>query len=123
MNEPNPTSLPPPAPRRRPPPSAPALGPRMKWLLAVSLFAAAWLAATAAFVVGMIVLHGVDPRQFTQVAPKEGELYFHPSEARTENGKFIPARALMMDEYCKKCHADIYNDHFHSARKFSSFNN
>ena len=49
--------------------------------------------------------------------------YFFPSEARTADGKFIPADALMMDEYCMKCHQDIYNDHLHSAHKFSSFNN
>jgi tetratricopeptide (TPR) repeat protein len=30
---------------------------------------------------------------------------------------------MMMDEYCAKCHADVANDHFHSAHKFSSFNN
>jgi hypothetical protein len=29
----------------------------------------------------------------------------------------------MMDEYCAKCHQDVYNDHLHSAHKFSSFNN
>jgi tetratricopeptide (TPR) repeat protein len=49
--------------------------------------------------------------------------YFYPSEARTATGKFIPAQALMMDEYCKRCHPDIYNDHLHSAHRFSSFNN
>src|SRR5262249_39238211 len=35
----------------------------------------------------------------------------------------IRADVLMMDEYCQKCHQDIYEDHFHSAHKFSSFNN
>ena len=55
--------------------------------------------------------------------PKEGEQYFEPSLARTATGKFIPAKALMMDEYCLKCHGDAYNGWFHSAHHFSSFNN
>src|SRR5690242_20253739 len=29
----------------------------------------------------------------------------------------------MMDDYCVKCHRDIYNDWFHSAHHLSSFNN
>ena len=55
--------------------------------------------------------------------PKDGVKYFEPAATRTADGKFINADTLMMDEYCMKCHADIYNDHFHSAHKFSSFNN
>ena len=29
----------------------------------------------------------------------------------------------MNDEYCTRCHQDIYNNWFHSAHHFSSFNN
>ena len=29
----------------------------------------------------------------------------------------------MMDDYCKRCHADVYESWFHSAHRFSSFNN
>src|SRR5437588_5859019 len=29
----------------------------------------------------------------------------------------------MMDDYCRKCHADIADGWFHSAHHFSSFNN
>src|SRR5581483_11035595 len=61
--------------------------------------------------------------KYGREGPAEGMQYFFPSEARTADGKFISERALMTDEYCKKCHADIYNDHLHSAHKFSSFNN
>jgi len=57
------------------------------------------------------------------IGPREGAKYFEPSAARTATGDFIPASALMMDEYCLKCHPDTYNDHFHSAHHFSSFNN
>src|SRR5262249_16819687 len=43
--------------------------------------------------------------------------------ARTASGKFVPARTLMMDDYCQKCHADAYQGWFHSSHHFSSFNN
>ena len=82
-----------------------------------------WGAGVALFCVGMLFLHSQDPRQWYQVGPKEGVQYFHPSEARTATGNFIPAETLMMDEYCMKCHADVYKDHLHSAHRFSSFNN
>jgi len=69
------------------------------------------------------VLHLQDPRKLFAKGPREGEKYYHPSAARTSTGNFIPAKALMMDEYCMKCHQDIYQDHYHSAHHFSSFNN
>jgi hypothetical protein len=56
-------------------------------------------------------------------APVEGKKYFEPSLARTASGNFIPARTLMMDNYCLNCHKDAYQGWFHSAHRFSSFNN
>jgi tetratricopeptide (TPR) repeat protein len=79
--------------------------------------------AVAGFVVLMGLLHREDPRSFGVKGPKEGKTYFYPSEAITANGKFIPARTLMMDDYCLKCHKDAYDGWFHSAHHFSSFNN
>jgi tetratricopeptide (TPR) repeat protein len=93
-------------------------GPLIRWHLAKY-----WATGVGVFVAVMVSLHFVDPRGYFQKGPAEGVQYFFPSEARTATGKFIPAEALMMDEYCMKCHADIYNDHLHSAHKFSSFNN
>jgi tetratricopeptide (TPR) repeat protein len=93
-------------------------GPAIRWK-----WGAALGAGIAAFCVAMVALHVQDPRKWYAEGPAEGLRYFHPSEARTADGNFIPARALMMDEYCLKCHADVYNDHLHSAHKFSSFNN
>jgi hypothetical protein len=93
-------------------------GPRIKWG-----YGKAWGGVTAVALIGMAALHGYDPRAAARTGSAEGEKYFHPSEARTADGKFIPAEALMHDEYCMKCHADIYKDHLHSAHKFSSFNN
>ena len=71
----------------------------------------------------MGLLHFQDPRSFGVKGPKEGKQYFYPSEAVTANGKFIPARTMMMDDYCLKCHQDAYAGWFHSAHHFSSFNN
>jgi tetratricopeptide (TPR) repeat protein len=82
-----------------------------------------WGASITVFVGAMLVLHSQDPRKWNVSAPKEGDKYFHPSNMRTADGNFISADTLMMDQYCMKCHEDIYKDHLHSAHKFSSFNN
>ena len=93
-------------------------GPRIKWKVG-----AAWAGAVGVIVAGMIALHSHDPRKWNQVGPAEGTNYFHPSFARTTTGNFIPARTLMMDDYCLKCHGDAYQGWFHSVHHFSSFNN
>lgn len=93
-------------------------GPDIQWKWGI-----AWGVGVAGFVGAMVLLHAQDPRKWNAIGPKEGVEYFFPSEARTADGNFIPAHTLMMDEYCMKCHQDIYNDHLHSAHKFSSFNN
>jgi tetratricopeptide (TPR) repeat protein len=68
-------------------------------------------------------MHWQEPQKWFAIGPAEGERYFFPSSARTADGKFIPASVLMMDAYCMKCHQDIFEDWFHSAHHFSSFNN
>jgi tetratricopeptide (TPR) repeat protein len=93
-------------------------GPRIKWKVGV-----AWAGAVGVVVAGMVALHSHDPRKWNQVGPAEGTNYFHPSFARTTTGNFIPARTLMMDDYCMKCHTDAYQGWFHSVHHFSSFNN
>ena len=93
-------------------------GPAIKWK-----YGKYWGAIVVVVVGGMAAAHVIDPQKFGREGPAEGMRYFFPSEARTADGNFIPERALMMDEYCAKCHQDIYNDHLHSAHKFSSFNN
>jgi tetratricopeptide (TPR) repeat protein len=93
-------------------------GPKIKWH-----YAYGWGAGVAVFVAALVVLHMQDPRRWFAVGPREGEKYFEPSRARTAGGSFIPADALMKDEYCMQCHPDIYQQHFHSAHHFSSFNN
>ena len=93
-------------------------GPRIKWKVGV-----AWAGAVGVVVAGMVALHSHDPRKWNQVGPAEGTNYFHPSLARTTTGNFIPARTLMMEDYCLKCHTDAYQGWFHSVHHFSSFNN
>ena len=93
-------------------------GPRIRWE-----WARAWAGVVAVFVLAMTILHSQDPRQFTVKGPREGEKYFYPSAARTATGNFIPAKALMLDEYCMTCHKDAYDGWFHSSHHFSSFNN
>jgi tetratricopeptide (TPR) repeat protein len=82
-----------------------------------------WGALVGAFILVMGALHIYNPRDWGRVGSREGLKYFYPSEARTSDGNFIDTQVLMADEYCMKCHEDIYNDHYHSAHKFSSFNN
>ncbi|MSU64397.1 MAG: hypothetical protein EXS31_18740 [Pedosphaera sp.] len=93
-------------------------GPRIKWNIGLG-----WTVAVGVIVLTMAAMHSQDPRKWNVAGPKEGEKYFHPSLARTASGNFIPARTLMMDDYCKSCHPDTYKGWFHSAHRFSSFNN
>jgi tetratricopeptide (TPR) repeat protein len=93
-------------------------GPRIHWE-----WARVWVGGVVAFVALMAALHSQDPRAYGVKGPKEGLVYFFPSEARTGSGNFIPARTLMMDSYCLKCHEDAYKGWFHSSHHFSSFNN
>jgi tetratricopeptide (TPR) repeat protein len=93
-------------------------GPMIQWK-----WGYAWGIAMLIFVGAMSAMHSQDPRRWYATGSPEGEKYFEPSRARTLDGNFIAKEALLMDEYCLKCHADIYNDHIHSAHKLSSFNN
>lgn len=93
-------------------------GPAIKWNLAK-----VWGLGVGLFTIGMVVMHAQDPQRWFREGPKEGAKYFEPASTRTADGKFINADTMMMDEYCMKCHLDIYDDHFHSSHKFSSFNN
>ncbi len=93
-------------------------GPRIQWRVGLK-----WAGAVAATVVLMVWFSTQDPRQWNVQGPKEGAQYFRPSLARTSSGNFIPAKALMNNEYCLQCHADNYKNWFHSAHHFSSFNN
>lgn len=93
-------------------------GPRINWR-----FGGAVAGVTGLFAVGMLLLQAQDPRQWNVVGPESGEQYFFPSLARTATGNFIPAKTLMMDQYCKECHADNHENWANSVHRFASFNN
>lgn len=71
----------------------------------------------------LVFVQSQDPRRWNAAGPEEGTEYFFPSLARTASGDFIPARALMQDEYCARCHADVHESWSHSVHRFASFNN
>ncbi|MFM8890671.1 MAG: multiheme c-type cytochrome, partial [Planctomycetia bacterium] len=93
-------------------------GPPIKWRTGL-----AYAGVVAAAVAAMVALHAQDPRRWHAVGPQEGARYFEPSLARTATGDTIPASVLMMDDYCKRCHADVHAGWERSAHHFSSFNN
>jgi len=93
-------------------------GPKIKWRLGFN-----YLAVIASTMLVMFVLHSQDPRQWNVTGPQSGAKYFDPSPVRTTTGKFIPAQSLMMDEYCKACHADVHASWEDSVHHLSSFNN
>jgi hypothetical protein len=93
-------------------------GPPIKWG-----YGKIWAGIMVVLLGVMAYMHDKDPFAESRQGSKEGLKYFEPSNVRTGDGKFITAEKLMNDEYCMKCHQDIYNDHIHSSHKFSSFNN
>ncbi len=93
-------------------------GPKIKWRIGFSL-----AGVTGVAIAVMVALQMQDPRQWNAVGPESGTKYFEPSLARTNSGNFIPAEALMDDDYCLKCHADVHEQWSDSVHRFSSFNN
>ncbi len=93
-------------------------GPKIKWKIG-----ATYAAVVGVCVLVMLWLHADDPRNWNAIGPESGVKYFEPSLARTASGDFIPAKTLMDDAYCKKCHADVHAGWEDSVHHFSSFNN
>lgn len=48
---------------------------------------------------------------------------FFPALIRTPGDNYLSADKLMMDGYCRQCHADTHEKWQYSAHRFSSFNN
>ena len=83
-----------------------------------------WAAGGAIALVGIVVgLAGVGLARPDAIETVHAEVDFSPSLARTATGNFIPAEALMQDDYCAQCHADIHAQWRHSAHRLASFNN
>lgn len=108
------------------------------WLHVAAPFAACWLfvlhrlagprirwaAGGAIALVGIVVgLAGVWLASPPAIETVHADVDFSPSLARTATGHFIPAEALMRDDYCAGCHADIHAQWRHSAHRLASFNN
>jgi len=93
-------------------------GPPLRWRMGL-----AYVAVAGSAVAALVALHAQDPRRWHERGPEEGARYFEPSLARTANGSYIPASTLMMDDYCRRCHADAHARWEGSAHHFSSFNN
>ncbi|QDV64037.1 multiheme c-type cytochrome [Crateriforma conspicua] len=94
------------------------VGPRIKWHVGrrVAL-------VIAGFVAVMVGFQASDATISDDSGPEEGRAYFLPSLAKTATGNFIASQTLMNDDYCLRCHEDIYDSWLHSAHKLSSFNN
>ena len=93
-------------------------GRRIRWKVGLR-----WAGVAAGFALLMVVVHAQDPRQWNVAGPESGEQYFFPSLSRTATGNFIPARAMMMEDYCVECHEDTNTRWEHSMHHLSSFNN
>jgi len=93
-------------------------GPRIKWRIGLG-----YIGLVGVVVLAMVWFHAQDPRNWYATGPESGTKYFEPSLARTVSGKFIPAKSLMNDQYCLKCHADVHAQWSDSVHRFSSFNN
>ncbi len=92
-------------------------GPRIRWR---SGLAVAGLGGV--FALGLVVLQTQDPREWNRPG-QVGEADFTPALTRSATGNHIPARTLMMDDYCASCHADVHEQWSHSVHRFASFNN
>jgi tetratricopeptide (TPR) repeat protein len=93
-------------------------GRRIRWRVGLG-----WATVAGVFALAMTLLHSQDPRRWDVEGPAASEQYFFPSLARTATGKFIPARTLMNDAYCRDCHADIHEQWRYSVHRLASFNN
>jgi hypothetical protein len=91
-------------------------GPRIRWRSGLAIAGPGIAAAVA-----LVLFQGHGLRAGTD--PNSDDLQFSPSLLQTESGAHIPARVLMMDDYCAECHADAHAQWSHSAHRFASFNN
>ncbi len=93
-------------------------GRAIRWRAGLAIAGLAGVAVAA-----MVLVQAQDPRAWNLAGPASGERYFYPSLARTASGGFIPAKTLMMDDYCAECHQDIHDQWSNSVHRLSSFNN
>nr|VFJ64288.1 MAG: Cytochrome c554 and c-prime [Candidatus Kentron sp. FM]VFJ64993.1 MAG: Cytochrome c554 and c-prime [Candidatus Kentron sp. FM]VFK16269.1 MAG: Cytochrome c554 and c-prime [Candidatus Kentron sp. FM] len=106
----------------------------IRWRLGVAWVATALGFSILAILIGSPLLHHeetVSSSSLRRESPGPGtgdgrddsKAPFFPSLAKTAHGGRIPAKALMRDDYCQRCHADVHEQWSHSAHRLSSFNN
>jgi hypothetical protein len=93
-------------------------GPKIKWRMGM-----AYGGMVAAATLAMVMWKAQDPRGWNRPGPESAEVYFFPSLARTSDGKFMDPKVHNNNDYCLQCHQDAYAGWYHSAHRFSSFNN
>jgi hypothetical protein len=93
-------------------------GRRIRWKLG-----ARWVAFAGVFAVVMLIVNINKPQQLELSTTAEDSTPFSPSLARTVGDGLIPARSMMMQDYCRQCHEDVTESWDHSVHRFSSFNN
>jgi tetratricopeptide (TPR) repeat protein len=93
-------------------------GPRIRWKVGLS-----WAGVAACAALAVVAVNARQRAPVSRDEPPSAQARFTPSLARTVGDQLIPAGALMMDEYCAECHADVHSQWEHSAHRFSSFNN
>jgi tetratricopeptide (TPR) repeat protein len=93
-------------------------GPPIRWQHSVR-----WASFALGIAGALFIGYTLSPRAPPPIGPESGAHYFFPSLARTATGKFIQAKTLMMDAYCRQCHEDSHRNWAHSAHRFASFNN
>jgi hypothetical protein len=93
-------------------------GPAIRWRWGLG-----WAGSVAGVVAVMVGMHFQHPKDWYRAGSKEGEFYFLPAAVHTDTGAFISERALLSDDYCLRCHQDVYKGWLHSAHHFATLNN
>ena len=88
------------------------VGPRIRWKSGISVAVVSLVLAAA----GVAFLH----LDFEDTAVAAD---FSPSLAQTAHGGYLEADALMTNDQCLACHADVHATWAISAHRFASFNN
>lgn len=88
------------------------VGPKIRWQggFAVGL---------TAVLIAVVGIHLLSPRS----PQAEQNVDFFPALVSTDTGNYLSASSLMMDDYCRSCHADVHSQWSVSAHRFASFNN
>jgi hypothetical protein len=98
-------------------------GPPLRWRRGLAWTAAAASGLLALAVTGPAPDRGPEAPPVPSVAAVDAPGPFAPSLIRTADGRQIAPGLLMMDYYCRECHADVHDGWSRSVHRFSSFNN